>query len=499
MTRDNNKSYTRANIAAIIDFHKNSSRPPGTYTQQYHFQELARRFILRGDKLYWAGQSTRGAALTSDALREVIAREDVVPLLTRLYQDPRTRVNGRDRLFKTLADKYYGITKVDVSAFLNTQELHQVHLQRNTAKDFVPIVPARPYQRWQMDLIIMGEVRENVDGDGVTGRQMVAYPGNSGYKYVLTIIDTFTKFLHTVALKNRNSATIATAIDEIVMREIEVDDHHTPSVLQSDNEFDAAEIRQICVQYGIKQVFSKSHVSSSGTIERVNKTLKEAIWCEFTVNNDKKWLDKLQIITTNYNNTYHTVIKLMLSKLHPIAGTPRGKTIRHTKNNIKSAAASKIASNTAKFPPLAPGDRVRVLISSIDATVRAQIKSGHSKGYVQLWTNKIYTIKAVRRSASEFIRSTYLLNEMPGVWARDQLQKIGRVALNMSIVSISDVRAARQKHVQFADVPQVQPQSSPPPRPPTLASRVEPTQSAQSAQSAQPARSVQSAQPVQPV
>jgi len=161
-----------------------------------------------------------------------------------------------------------------------------------------------------MDLVIIGSRKETPDGSSLT-----AYSGNNGYKYIFTIIDTFTKFAHTVPLKTRTSTTVAAALQEVLDCEMEIDIQHCPSVLQSDNEFDNDEFKQLCDKYGIKQVFSKSHVSSSGAIEWFNRTLKSAIWQEFTMqsanngNNTKKWVDILPKITTNYNNTWHTVTK----------------------------------------------------------------------------------------------------------------------------------------------------------------------------------------------
>ena len=38
--------------------------------------------------------------------------------------------------------------------------------------------------------------------DTPEGTKLTAYSGNNGYMYILTIIDTFTKFAHTVPLKS---------------------------------------------------------------------------------------------------------------------------------------------------------------------------------------------------------------------------------------------------------------------------------------------------------
>ena len=394
MLRDNNHSYNRAQIEEIIQWVTNHTLPAtaDTYLKQYRFKSQAAEFTVRKinnlDSLFYQN-------------RQVIASEDVADLLTKTYSKASTRINGRDRLFKTLAVKYYGVTKTAVSRFLNAQELHQVHIIPTKAKDIIPIVPKYPYQHWQMDLIVISEKKESAEGTTLT-----AFTGNSGYKYVLTCIDTFTKYVHTVPLKDRKSAVVAQALQEILDLEMETDIHHCLRILQSDNEFDTAEFKQLCAKYDIKQVFSKSHVSSSGAIERFNRTLKSAIWQNFTATKSKLWLSVLPKVTKCYNDTYHTVIKAIPSALHPILGNVSVHSINVTKGNLQESAQSKIIAAT-HFPKLLKNSTVRIVLAGIDASIRQQIKSGHAKGYTEKWSREVYTVKSISRPKSEFIQPRY--------------------------------------------------------------------------------------------
>ena len=110
--RSNNHSYSAAEINQFIQFLTSSTPISDIYLEQYQFAERSKQFTVTNGKLYCG-------------LREVIAAEDVNVILAKLYANAATRVNGRDRLFKTLAEKYYGITKTAISAFLSRQELHQ--------------------------------------------------------------------------------------------------------------------------------------------------------------------------------------------------------------------------------------------------------------------------------------------------------------------------------------------------------------------------------------
>ena len=109
--RSNNHFYSAAEINQFIQFLTSGTPISDKYLEQYQFAERARQFTVNNRKLYYNS-------------REVIATEDVNNILTKLYAKAATRINGRDQLFKTLAEKYYGVTKTVISAFLNRQELH---------------------------------------------------------------------------------------------------------------------------------------------------------------------------------------------------------------------------------------------------------------------------------------------------------------------------------------------------------------------------------------
>lgn len=121
------------------------------------------------------------------------------------------------------------------------------------------------------------------------------------------------------------------------------------------------------------------------------------------------------------------MIQQIPAKLHPISGDVAPKLTHFVKNNLQDAAKSKIEADKAQFPSLARGDTVRVQLVSIDAAIRAQIKSGMNKGYIAQWSQEIYKIKSVSKSKSEFIKSRYQLENLNGVFGRDQLQLVGNV------------------------------------------------------------------------
>jgi hypothetical protein len=44
-------------------------------------------------------------------------------------------------------------------------------------------------------------------------------------------------------------------------------------------------------------------------VERVNRTLKQLMWVQFSFQGNYKWVNILDKITNEYNNKYHSTIK----------------------------------------------------------------------------------------------------------------------------------------------------------------------------------------------
>ena len=107
-------------------------------------------------------------------------------------------------------------------------------------------------------------------------------------------------------------------------------------------------------------------------MERVNKTLKERIWKLFTETGRKRWIDNLEDIQSNYNNTYHNTIKMR----------PNDVTWHNRKEVFKNAfpdITDKINCRLKK------GDRVRVALN----------KEKFEKSYTVNWSEDIFTIVRV--------------------------------------------------------------------------------------------------------
>ena len=129
---------------------------------------------------------------------------------------------------------------------------------------------------------------------------------NGGYRYVLVIIDKFSKFGWTVPLKNKKPQTIKDSFENII-----IGSKRKPNLIESSRgkEFYNNIFQDFLKKNNIK-LYSKK--SSYGAIfaERFNRTVKDLIKKIVFEQSDAKWIDILHTITKQYNNRVNTSKKL---------------------------------------------------------------------------------------------------------------------------------------------------------------------------------------------
>lgn len=105
---------------------------------------------------------------------------------------------------------------------------------------------------------------------------------NDGVRYLLTIIDIFSKYAIVIPIKNKKANTIAQVLDTIFDIKLNIDSTqvpYKPLVILSDNskEFTGNEVKDVYRRYGIHQITSYPY-TPLGIIERFNKTIKSKIY-----------------------------------------------------------------------------------------------------------------------------------------------------------------------------------------------------------------------------
>lgn len=229
---------------------------------------------------------------------KVIPTNKIKDLLESYFNDPVNPGYSRDSLYdKVIRDGYLGITKQDVLAYIKNKDV--VNKYNRTFKQ--PIIksyrPLYPNQHWQVDLLVMTN-NELVDANK--------------YAYLLVIIDIFSKYVFIVPLVNKDSIKIAAAFTKIFLS------GDIPKYLQHDNDKAfTGEVTQILNKFGVKNIQNPSYSpQTNGFVENKNKQIKAMINLHFMTYNTKRYIDVIDRIAFNINNTKHTVTKLTPLQVH---------------------------------------------------------------------------------------------------------------------------------------------------------------------------------------
>ena len=100
---------------------------------------------------------------------------------------------------------------------------------------------------------------------------------SNGYRYVLIIVDLFSKFMEAIPMKNQESATIAEALQYGWFHR-----YGYPLALLSDQcpNVDGTVIRELCGKYGIRKLHSSAyHPEGDGEAERTIQSFKQTMRC----------------------------------------------------------------------------------------------------------------------------------------------------------------------------------------------------------------------------
>ena len=108
----------------------------------------------------------------------------------------------------------------------------------------------------------------------------------AGNKHVLVVVDYFTKWVEAFPLPDQKAETVARTL----MRDV-ASRYGVPVVIHSDKgaNFEGNVMKQLCQLLGMKKTRTTAyHPQSDGLVERMNKTLMEAI-SKYVSNNQRDW------------------------------------------------------------------------------------------------------------------------------------------------------------------------------------------------------------------
>ena len=236
--------------------------------------------------------------------------------------------------------------------YLRKNKTHSLH--KSVRKNFKRrrIITHYPGQIVQMDLIDL----QKFSGS------------NSGNRWILVALDCFSKKLWMRALKRKEGGETATEMRSIFH---DMDYPVQTVIFDEGKEFLNNDVNMLFAQFNIHSYHIRTKMKA-GAVERVIKTIKTKIWKIFTESGRKRWVDKLEDIQSNYNNTYHTTIKM----------TPNEVTSHNRKQVFKNM-----------FPHI--NDRITCRLKRGDNVRIALNKEIFDKSYKVNWSEDIFIIAKV--------------------------------------------------------------------------------------------------------
>ena len=129
---------------------------------------------------------------------------------------------------------------------------------------------------------------------------------NRGYRYVLVVIDNFSKYGWTIPLKNKNAQTIKNSFENIL-----ISSKRKLNLIESDRgkEFYNNIFQDFLNKNDIK-LYSRNTSVGAVFAERFNCTIRDLLKKPVFEKGNANWIDVLPTITKQYNNKVHSSTKL---------------------------------------------------------------------------------------------------------------------------------------------------------------------------------------------
>ena len=205
---------------------------------------------------------------------------------------------------------------------------------------------------------------------------------NKGIRFLLCLIDIFSKYAWVVPLKDEKGISIVKAFQSI-LKQSNSAQHVKPNKIWVDkgSEFYNAYFKKWLRDNDIV-MYSTHNEGKSVVAERFIRTLKSKICRYMTSISKNVYIDKLDDIVDEYNYTYHTKIKMK-----PI----------DVKDNTYINTSKEINNKDPKFKVV---DHVRI----------SKYTNIFAKGYMPNWSEEVFVIKKIKNT----IPWTYVINDLNG-------------------------------------------------------------------------------------
>ena len=291
-----------------------------------------------------------------------------------------------DTLYKNVASSPSFSAKI--SEFLRQNYLHSTH--RRVVKHKFPrrrVLARFPFELFMADLIDYKKYMYS----------------NNHYRYILLLIDCFTRVIYAAPLKRKDQTSTAEALESIFRN---FDKFPINFVTDDGKEFFNQKVQLVFRTYGINHYSTPTKTKMKASLaERAIRTIKSRLQKVFTLKKRSRWIDLLDKIVENYNKTPHRSIGMAPSDVND-----------HNRDKVYKRLYPK--ESLTVVCKLKVGDKVRKIIE----------KETFEKGYTENWSSQVYLIDSVRQSNTVcyYKLKTLSNKELPGIYYYYQLNLVSR-------------------------------------------------------------------------
>ena len=224
---------------------------------------------------------------------------------------------------------------------------------------------------------VYSSFKDNIRGVDLADMQLIS-KYNKRIRYLLCVIDLFSKYAWVVPLKDKKGVTIVNAFQSILNIS-----KRKPNKIWTDqgSEFYNKSFKKMLEDNDIK-MYSTHNEGNSVVAERFIRVLKNKIYKHMTLVSKNVYYCVLDDIIDMYNNTYHRT-----TEMKPID-------VKH------DSFAEYNEKSNEKDPKFKIGDHVRI----------SKYKNIFAKGYNPNWSEEVFVVSRI----NDTVPWTYVINNLNG-------------------------------------------------------------------------------------
>ena len=282
------------------------------------------------------------------------------------YGDHAYSFGGKYRAYR----EYPKTGKKVIEDSFKSNNIYTRYKQFKRLRKFNPVIVFSKRSQVQSDVCFFPE-------------QMVKDSG--GYKYLLVIIDVFTKFSWVYPLKSIKGEVVAEVIKKYIKKE-KPKNFTTDGGKEFSNKFVKTVLSKAKVKHYVTRTQSKASIA-----ERYILTIQRLIYQIFDARNIKNWVDVLNPAVKIYHSRKHGTIKMS-----PIEAEKEENQV-----SLSRIHDDRIRKHKTKKPKFKVGEMVRI----------ALIRSKFGRGYTPSFSEEVWKVAEVKTNLSY---PRYIVQDLEG-------------------------------------------------------------------------------------